>query len=198
MPRKKSLIFHALKPSHLQAIGRVAAEWSKLEMVFQFKIAEVAGIDPIKTLILTKSGNIGTWMKMLRNMISHVYPNDTNVQDDLEKLCKTINNLQNDRNTIVHSVWTPQTIQTGLRAGMFGSALDPAAGLKLPKRGKHIITNIIKTAAEMRKIAKAIESATSELIQITSEAQQRALRRITLAKTLKQLPPHQPPNPGKP
>lgn len=62
MPRKKALIFLALKPVHLQAIGRVAAEWAKLEFVIQTQIADVAGIEYYKAIMLIKQSNINGWI----------------------------------------------------------------------------------------------------------------------------------------
>lgn len=119
----------------MQAIGRVAAEWSRLEYVIQLLIAEVASFDSYKCIMLTKQSNIGGWMDMLKNMMSHVYL-DPEADKDLERLCKKIKELSTQRNVIVHSMWW-DNFQKGLPA-------DKASGLGLPRSGKKIaiITNL--------------------------------------------------------
>ena len=97
MPRKKAPIFRALKPAHMQAIGRVAAEWSKLEYVIQLLIAEVASFDSDKCIMLTKQSNIGGWMDMLKNMMTHVYA-DPKSGKELKKLCDKVKDLSKQRN----------------------------------------------------------------------------------------------------
>ena len=154
MPRKKAPIFRALKPAHMQAIGRVAAEWSRLEYVIQLLIAEVASFDSYKCIMLTKQSNIGGWMDMLKNMMTHVY-DDPKIDKVLEKLCDKVKSLSADRNAIVHSMWWDNT-QGGLPA-------DKASGLGFRRSGKKIaiITNM--TAKEMRVVAKNIAVATGDL-----------------------------------
>jgi|SRR3989344_4101496 len=202
MPRKKSRIFTVLKPSHLQAIGRVAAEWSKLEFIFQMAISDTASLDIFKTLIITKPSNIGGWMDMLQNMISHVY-GDSKAQKELEDVYKTITKLQKERNAIVHTFWTPQT--TSATKGIIGALLaiptsvsHVASGLGFPKRGKNVAVNVTKTAAEMRKVAKEIEAVTYQLHQVVYDMQQRALRHKPIVEALLASPTQGQPKPNKP
>ena len=197
MPRKKSRIYETLKPAHLQAIGRVAAEWSGLEFMFQSLISTVAGFDSFKCVILTKAANIHDWKVMLHTLVLLEYK-DSVADQKLTRLYRKISDLQGERNSIVHTHWNQKQIETGL---LKGTPLPPGeivSGLGLPKRGRKVFISVDKTAAEMRHVAKNIEKAKIELYEIVRQARQRASQRKLLAAALLATPNQGQPNLGTP
>lgn len=157
MPRKKAPIFRALKPARMQAIGRVAAEWSRLEFAIQTLIPEVASFDAYRCIMLTKQSNIGGWVDMLKNMMTHVYA-DPKSDKKLKKLFNKVVELSLKRNALVHSMWW-ENMQGEL-------PIDEASGLGFRRSGKNIaiITNM--TAKEMRAVATNIEATAKELFMV--------------------------------
>lgn len=196
MPRKKSRIYQTLKPSHLQAIGRVAAEWSGLEFMFQSLIASVAEFDPFKSLVVTKAASINDWKTMLRTLVQIEYK-DATADKELDTLYRKISKLQLDRNSIVHTHWNYKSIGEGL----FATPIPPgeiASGLGIPKRGSKVVVPVDKSAAQMRQCAKDIETAKARLFEIVRDARRRALRRKRNVPGLLDFPIQGQTNQGKP
>lgn len=197
MPRLKAEIYRALKPAHLQAIGRVAAEWSGLELMFQILIPNVAEFDPYKCVMITKAAGIRDWQNMLRALIEHEY-HDTSADKALVALYNKIDKLQKERNDIVHTSWDYKVIEEGLLKGTPIPPGDIASGIGIPKRGKQGPVTVRKSAAEMRRVAKEIDDARISLYAIVRAAKQRASKRRPLVQALMESANRGQPNPGTP
>ena len=90
---------------HFAAIGRVAYEWSRLELFVQTVIAVLAECPHDTGLVVTNPGSIRSWMETLRRLATHRQcPPD--LYGRLKRLSKHIeDDLQRERNTVIHGLW---------------------------------------------------------------------------------------------
>jgi len=151
--------------------------------MFQSLIAQVSGLEAYKALILTKSAGIRSWQEMLSQLIETQY-HDATTLHKLKGLYKRIDELGTERNSIVHAAWRIHEVKEGLRKGAALPPQEHALGLGIPKRGKNIVTDVVKTAAEMRLVAKKIQTAREQLLDIVNSAMQKGKSRNALAKLL--------------
>lgn len=151
--------------AHFEAIGRVAYEWSRLEMFAQTLIAGAANIPHDISLILTNSGNIRIWMEIVRRLAEH-----SGCPDDIRQRLRTVshqieNDLLADRNKVIHGLW-------GLSwQEVFGDRFKPPDDLKskltsLRKSGP-MLKEFEMTAADVEAIADRIKQALDDLQCLT-------------------------------
>ena len=146
--------------AHFEAIGRVAYEWSNVEMVAQNLVAALAGIPNETALIVTNSGNLKSWMEIIRRLaFPHCSPE---LYKDCKRLTEKIDtDLLRDRNTIIHGLWNTPWEE------IFGTRMQPPADLKSNVTGFKKIgaMRVDKEfdAAEVRAIADNINNARREL-----------------------------------
>lgn len=183
---KKSAVSKALSPAHLQAIGKVAASWSDLELIMVAIISRLAEIPIRKGLILVGPSNITVWMEIIEKLSELSDENSFKV-DKLKPIFAKIKILQTQRNSIVHASWSTQESIGMLAIPIEVTSTMPALGLGVPKRGKKSVVEIKFTSAEMRAIAKNIanvESAMLEwLVLKNSKAPQKLVANALLAYT---------------
>lgn len=178
MAKRRVRIYEVLRPSHLQAIGRVAAEWSYLEFAVLDSIATVAGIELWKVVIIAAPSNLAAWNDMLMVFVkqSSAY---APIEKKLNKHCELLKDLQTERNAVVHAVWTPDT--AGALAKAILAKQGPpkrVQGTGIPKRGRKVIVPFSKTPQEIRQTANKIAKARirlGELINRQTKAWQRRL-----------------------
>ena len=191
---KKSEVNRALSPAHLQAIGAVAAAWASLEFMMLIAIAKVSKIDTYAVLILSGPSNLTVWIESLTKFATRSKDHSFKL-DELNPIFTKIKDLQTKRNGIVHALWHPERIGTGI----LGSIELPvtrkstAIGMELPKRGKKPVTTIRYTASEMRKVAKEIPECEEALLSwLAKKKPSPELHRNMLAAALRASPnPHQ-------
>lgn len=156
MPAKQTSIQKFLKPNHLHAIGLVAAQWSSLELTVIFIIAKLAQLDVASTITLVAPSNFASWLEMLRKLT--IQSKEIAWKEpQLVKLSEKMRTLQTARNGVVHAAWMPGQTESNKK-------WPSVSGIGVPKRGLKILLSIDKTPAQMRALAKAIESAESALV----------------------------------
>lgn len=168
MPRKKADVFRRLTNSHLQAIGRVAATWSLLELMVLSALSTISGIRLDKAIILAGPSAFASWLDMLailaRNSAEHKH-----IEYELDALFKLLKKLLNRRNHIVHAVW--QIPRVG-GPGLINSYIAPLTARSkieadgFPKRGKEWIIRVAWTPKQMRHVATLIAKARIMLLEI--------------------------------
>src|SRR5262249_44367507 len=109
MARKKShessMLEISLSRGHLEAIGRVAAAWTRVEFTFIMNIEGILRLNTVEGLIVLKAVGVTGWMDMLRNLTANSL-RDTKGEKELEPVFKRIRDLQIERNNIVHCSWS--------------------------------------------------------------------------------------------
>src|SRR5438105_4144603 len=101
MRKRRIKIYEVLRPAHLQAIGRVAAEWSYLEFAVLKEISRLSGTDLPTVIVMTAPSNLMAWNDMLV-VLSRWHPGFANIGKTLEKMCEHMKDLQTERNSVVH------------------------------------------------------------------------------------------------
>lgn len=151
--------------AHFEAIGRVAYEWSRLELFAQTLIAGMAELPSDKALIVTNSGTIRSWMETIRRLAKH-----GEVPVDLYARCKKLTEtieieLYRDRNTVIHGIWDISWQE------VFGDRVQPPPDLAskvtgLKKYGAMFAASEL-TAADVEAIADRIKQALQDLQWLT-------------------------------
>lgn len=142
-----------LSPSHLQAIGRVAAEWSALEFAFQCAMVVASQVPFHKVVAFTAPTPMNGWIDFLSNLLLQ---QSSSLQRELTELFERISKAQTKRNSIVHAVWSEQFPQDIGRRALRGT--DNAFGTGFPKRGRKLLVHQSYTAREIREVAKEIST----------------------------------------
>lgn len=171
MARPQTYTIKTLSTTHLRAIGKVAAEWSSLELTILLTLAAAAKVDFKTATILVGTQNVTVWCEMLKKLTgdSAAYkkrkkkpgePDTKKKPTELDRLCERINELQRERNEIVHAVWFPTT-PLGLPdfdsfPPKTSKSKDKLLATTFPKRGKKTTKFTIKTAKEMLAVASGI------------------------------------------
>lgn len=154
--------------AHFEAIGRVAYQWSHLEIALQTAIAVVAEINQDKALIITNSGSVKSWTEILRRLVEHAKCEEALCRRT-KRLCDLIaETLYPKRNFIVHGLWQVswEELLPGDKATH--EADDRKAfvhGIK--KSGKHMLVGAHVTPADVSKIASEIKVALDDLQDLT-------------------------------
>lgn len=159
MAPPKKRIHEALSPAHLKAIGRVAAQWSSLELTLIWVLSKVTDIPLSTMLLLVGSQSTKQWCDMLikitrdsKNFHSILARGPKPVQTELDILCAEIEDLRPLRNQIVHATWDPPTVRIGRL-----KAKDKAEGTGI-KRNAGMLNVFQYSSLEMLKIANRIEA----------------------------------------
>lgn len=148
--------------AHFEAIGRVAYEWSRLELFAQTLIAALANIPQDRALIITNSGSIKAWMETIRRLAAFAQ-----CPADLLARCKKLTEeietkLYPERNTVIHGLWDMSWPE------LFGDHFQPPPDLAarvvgVKKFGRNMLLERDMTAAEVEAIAQRIYGALCEL-----------------------------------
>lgn len=157
MAVKKQRIYDTLRPAHLQAIGKVAANWNELEFSLLTTLAKVANIEMQNLVTLVGSQNVTAWCEMLKTFAAKSEEYAWKA-DQLTAICQSATELIGKRNSIVHSAWLDTRPMGGmLSPGLpFGRPSVTAEGIGIKKRGTSQFIVVHHTAVEMRTIAKEI------------------------------------------
>ncbi len=157
-----------LRRSHLEAIGRVAATWSRLEVHVLMSISDISGIDFDKTVLLCAPTGFFNWMEFLSTLIKDSAQHSWKLPK-FKPLRKRIESLYTDRNSVVHAFWMTPKMPLGLLGGLMAKSMylevppqEKVTGFGIPKRGS--IKLVEKTAADIRRIAREIQAADKDLL----------------------------------
>lgn len=104
--RSASDLIDILSAEYLTAIGRVASEWARFEMVIMFLVASILGKEKIAhaETIMSSVRSTRVKIEIARNMTKQFLPSGP----DKVELVKALNDaekLSRDRNKFLHSVW---------------------------------------------------------------------------------------------
>lgn len=139
-----------LPKDHFAAIGAIACHWNIVELHMELMILGLYEIDPGRGLVLTSNLNFQSRMSLLR-----ILAGDENTpilmtkehSAELKALLSRADEGFNDRNTIVHGIWSP-TDKPGIVRRM---------GVRA--RGKKLQTIDQRySAADLRAIANRLEA----------------------------------------
>ena len=142
-----------LSPSHLQAIGEVASEWSLLEFAFQCAMVDASHVPYNKVLAFTAPSPMYGWIEILSNLLRMQNP-DKKLPKELTSMFDQIRKIQRKRNNIVHAVWSIQFPNDIGKNKLCAS--DKAYGIGFLKNSKNPIIQHSYTATEMRAVAMEI------------------------------------------
>lgn len=189
MARKKNEVLKALRETHIRAIGKVAAQWSVLEITILFVIAKVLNVEFRDAVAVCGSQNATAWCDMLKKLTKESKSTGAPKRTVLDNICQTISELQTKRNDIVHGYWHPRK---EVATGLLGLPLNPskppelASGIVVPKRGVAVFRQIEMTPSEMLKTANEIAKAERELFDWYSQRQKRLLtaQQLTYPSTM--------------
>lgn len=179
MAKQKNEILKALRDTHLRAIGKVAAQWSALEITILFVISKALNVSFTQATIVCGSQNASAWCDMLKKLTNE------SKGSELATVCKTIEDLQSKRNNIVHAYWHPRQ---EVANGLFGLNITPqkppilARGIGVPKRGKEIFRQFEYAPQDILKVANEIAKAERSLFDWHSQRQKRLLLAQKLAE----------------
>jgi hypothetical protein len=162
----KNSILSALSDSHLRAIGKVAAQWSALELTMMYCISRITGSTIKQAVILTGSQNVASWCDMLKKLTEDSKP-FTGKATELDRICKQIIDIQSERNAVVHTAWHPRVALIGLLGSPTElvriKSKEQASGVGVPKRGTQVYKDVAYSAPEMIRVAKDIQAAETDL-----------------------------------
>ncbi len=162
---KKEVIRKALTDAHLLAIGRVAANWSYLEMQLRFEITTLAGLTSDVGFAMLAPLGFPQWLELVDFFLVRS-PALFAREGEWKKLRKEINDLRVERNDVVHAFWrVPQP--TGLiDSVMTGSPRRVAKGVNVSKGILKEMKKLERTPAEIRDLAKRIRRAYLDLAKL--------------------------------
>ncbi len=124
-----------LTTQHYTAIGEVAATWQYLELAVQVAIWAVLGLDPEQGKLATASLRFDTHLEIIGIIaltVTQTEPDPINVSD----LIQRTKDLQGQRNTVVHGLWTFGQPRAGEPVGDPMRLLEPEAWKLKFKDGK--------------------------------------------------------------
>ena len=163
MPKEKAIIFRKLTRSHLEAIGRVAASWSLLEMNMLMAISELADTKFLTAVTLASPSTPNDWTNMLTQLADSTAERK-HIREELRALCRLIEKLYGRRNYIVHAVW--QTPSAHRKNFEVLTVFAKAHAIGIPKRGSKGMVPVEWSPKQMRDVANFIEESRVMLIEI--------------------------------
>lgn len=175
MSKRKWALSRKLTRPHLEAIGRVTAEWSLLEIAILYALAETGGVKITSTIVLAAPSAFASWVDMLA--IFSRRPEQKHKEDAFAEICKLLLKLQKLRNYIVHATWEDRKKTSGLIGHLINPDLvvelprEIAKGYGVPKRGRDILIDVTWTVSQMRHVARLIEESRSMLREIADRKQ---------------------------
>jgi len=184
MARRKPAVYQALSRAHLEGIGRVAATWNRLEQTIMFAIYEVGGVDTAKFSAVLATTGFGTYLLVLKRFVAMSKEHKSN-KTAFNQLCEWISVLYGRRNEIVHTHWRDKSgLALFLDPSLANSKI--ARGLSYEKRKLGWVTDVAITAAEMRLVARdmdSVQAALANLIASPPKERQRLVRAIAREHT---------------
>lgn len=166
--KTKTSVQEILRPSHLEAIGLVAAQWNSFELMTLHVLSKVTNNSFHNLLILINHAPINKWLEMLSSLIG-------DKDEELKKIIKTADELRIHRNNIVHSVWDDSRFKKGLLSDLETEPPDLAVGFGLSKSKKKLILKTQYTSNEMIAIAKQIDDLETSIISWLRERTKRLM-----------------------
>lgn len=163
MRKEKANIFRKLSRSHLEAIGRVAASWSLLEMNMLMSISQLTDVKFQTVITLASPSTPNDWTAMLIQLADATAAKK-HIREDLKALCRLIEKLYGRRNYIVHAVW--QTPSLHRKNFEVLTAFAKAHAIGIPKRGGKGLIAVEWSPKQMRDVANFIEESRVMLIEI--------------------------------
>lgn len=91
-------------PEIYQRIGTVAAEWAWLEMLLAEMLAHFCHAQPGAMYVITQNVSAASIIGWLRTL-THIQVKDANTLAVVLDLLNEVDDVRNDRNTIVHGTW---------------------------------------------------------------------------------------------
>lgn len=145
----------AFTDTHLAAIGRVASNWSRFEQTLAMALWRLAGLDNRTGTCLT--AQIPNSARMLDALIALARLRQTSdaAVKKLNKFTERTLGLQEQRNRIVHDMWT----------------FDPGLISRWPLQAKRAVTDqhVEVTTAEVEEAAAAIAQQEMALIRLLGD-----------------------------
>ena len=148
-----------LSRQHLEAIGRVATEWSALEMEMIHAISSISGVGYVNACILAGPSAFASWVDMLI-VLTRQNKEQSHNEIVFEALCKLMKKLLTLRNYMIHAHWMNQVRNAStthyVMVPIVLRAADKAVGVGIPKRGRDITIEVRWTAPQMRTVIRSI------------------------------------------
>ena len=135
-----------LDPAHYEAIGRVAAKWTLLEMRLQAVIWHYLGLDLKKGRVLTY-GLTSTAMLTLLQTVPLRWIPDAQDKAEVEAIAHKADGLRKRRNNYVHGVWAQEPSDKKKR--MFLLFLNSGERKIIAKRQVTTVKDIIGLSDEI-------------------------------------------------
>lgn len=96
-----------LGPDHLQAIGRVAAQWAILELNLHLILWGLLDVPQRSGHAITAAvPSMNTKLHMLRSLAKESGRLSSTAKTNIETLLTSVSDLRTDRNNIVHATWS--------------------------------------------------------------------------------------------
>ncbi len=165
--RRDTRLFNSkISPSHLQAIGKVAANWSALETTVIISISDISNVHTFHVFVMAGPAAFASWLDMLLVEIGNSPHHALRIRE-FEDLSSLLLKLQRLRNCIVHATWESKDSGRGLVEAVMNPtvvrARDKVTGFGIPKRGRNVIVKVTWTAKKIRLVADLISEATTML-----------------------------------
>ena len=147
-----------LGPDHLQAIGRVAAQWAILEQSLHNVLWGLLDVPQRSGHAITAAvPSMNTKLHMLRSLAKETKRLSSDAKSNIKPLLTSVSDLQTDRNNIVHATWSVSE-----KPGAFNRS-------KFTGWGEVKFHNQDMTATEINQIADDIASLTGDLMDFAWE-----------------------------
>lgn len=135
------------------AVGRVAAEWSRIEDLMDSAIVSLMQAKEEFTLPLVSSMSINNKIGTFRELVElHKFSKETRTKT--QKILKEIDALRMERNKILHGDWTLVSILAG-PIGVSGRYTKSAKSRQMLRKSA---VEIRKTAAEISRVHTRLRS----------------------------------------
>lgn len=155
---KVTIHFSPLSDEHYNAIGRVAAAWTRLETVIELGIWSCSEIPIRQARVFTADMRIKPRISTLLIFGHRKFENDVSAKQRFDDLIKQVRKLEDQRNRIIHAEW------------QYSDAPNAAAAIRARPRKDHIeITATDMTPTDIRGIATQILKTSFELENLLRE-----------------------------
>ena len=166
MREPRSCVHQSLKPAHFNAIGRVSAEWSLLEMFILNSISKIGNIRIDSVIMLVVGASFRAWIDSLIKVVERSTEHSWKLED-FKKFTEGLVKLYKKRNQIVHAFWTvPQEDSTTSKKPQ-----EIAKGVGFPRKGRKLSIPIEMTPKQMLDVAQEILKAELALFELVARKQ---------------------------
>jgi hypothetical protein len=105
--------------AHFEAIGRIAYEWSRLELHMQIVIAGMTNLPIERSLVLTNASNVKSWTDMVLRLANNAQLDESIITKFTALKNKINSELLSKRNKVVHGIWSVSWEE------LYGSNVEP-------------------------------------------------------------------------